>query len=153
MTFPHEIAFTASSVLGGTIPTKPGPERWVTRLMVGLWAFGGDLEKTKLRFGNTPPDNLSQQLCNDRGADRNLSLALQQFAQYFIYLGFPWLGRQFQNPHIFFRSPLGRCFLQRVIGHPEAAGREQVLFIAVVLERPWLPHQPFDDVPVIHSML
>lgn len=37
--------------------------RWPrTRLIVGLWAYTGDLEKTKQRFGNTPPDCLATTL-------------------------------------------------------------------------------------------
>src|SRR5205085_8293347 len=37
--------------------------RWPrTRLIVGLWAYAGDLEKTRQRFGNTPPDCLATTL-------------------------------------------------------------------------------------------
>jgi hypothetical protein len=37
--------------------------RWPrTRLLVGLWTYAGDLDKTKLRFGNTPPDCLATTL-------------------------------------------------------------------------------------------
>ena len=45
------------------------------------------------------------------------------------------------------------CSLQRVVGHAEPAGGEQVLAVAVVLERAGLAHQPVDDVPVVDPML
>jgi hypothetical protein len=43
--------------------------------------------------------------------------------------------------------------LQRVISHAEHARREQFLPIAVLGKSPRLPHQPVDDVPVVHALL
>ena len=43
--------------------------------------------------------------------------------------------------------------LQQVVGHPEPAGGEHRIAVAVLLERPGLAHQPVDDVAVLDAML
>jgi hypothetical protein len=43
--------------------------------------------------------------------------------------------------------------LQEVISHPEPAGGEHRIAVAVLLERPGLAHQPVDDVAVLDAML
>lgn len=42
---------------------------------------------------------------------------------------------------------------QRVVSHAEHTRREQFLPIAVLGKSPRLPHQPVDDVPVVHALL
>ena len=58
-----------------------------------------------------------------------------------------------QDPHILPRCPLRSLFEQGIIGHAEAAAREQVGLVAVIGKRPRLADQPVDDVAVIHAML
>jgi hypothetical protein len=47
----------------------------------------------------------------------------------------------------------GPPVLQDVVGHPEPAGREHRVTVAVLLERPGLADQPVDDVAVLDAML
>jgi hypothetical protein len=47
----------------------------------------------------------------------------------------------------------GPPVLQQVVGHPEPAGGEHRIAVAVLLERPGLAHQPVDDVAVLDAML
>ena len=43
--------------------------------------------------------------------------------------------------------------LQGVVGHPEPAGREHRVAVAVLLKRPGLSDQPVDDMAVLDAML
>ena len=43
--------------------------------------------------------------------------------------------------------------MERIVGHPEPAGRKQILFVAVVLKRARLPHQAPNDVAVIDAVI
>jgi hypothetical protein len=47
----------------------------------------------------------------------------------------------------------GMTALQQVVGHPEPAGREHRVAVAVLLERSRLADQPVDDVAVLDAML
>lgn len=49
--------------------------------------------------------------------------------------------------------PLAVGLDQSIEGQAEPAGREQILAVAVVLERAGLAHQRVDDVPVLHRVL
>jgi hypothetical protein len=62
-------------------------------------------------------------------------------------------GRQVQDAQVFLGRPLRLLLHQPVVDQPEAAGREQVVPVAVVGERPRLAHQPVDDVPVVDAVL
>ena len=61
--------------------------------------------------------------------------------------------RQVQDLQILPGRLLRLLLPQAVVGHPEAARREQVVAVAVVGERPRLAHQPVDDVPVLDAVL
>jgi len=59
-----------------------------------------------------------------------------------------------QNLQILARTDPGSMFVpQPVVGQAKAAVREQILAIAVVLKRAWLPHQLVDDVPIVDRVL
>jgi hypothetical protein len=65
MAFPPEIAFTACGVLGGTIPTKPGPARRITPSTV----------ISTSPFENLPNLFLRMEMLVDRGARVELVVA------------------------------------------------------------------------------
>jgi hypothetical protein len=60
--------------------------------------------------------------------------------------------RRVQYLHVLFRGSFRVLFDQRVVRQAEAAARKQIAAIAIVRKSPRLPHQPIDDVPVIHPM-
>jgi hypothetical protein len=72
----------------------------------------------------------------------------QQLLQHRLDPGLALPRRQVQDAQVLpGRSP--RLLLdQPVVGQAEAARREQLVAVAVAGERPWLAHQPVDDVPV-----
>ena len=55
-----------------------------------------------------------------------------------------------QNPHVLLARATPHGLLQRIECHAEAAGREQVIAVAITLKRARLANQPVDDVPVIY---
>lgn len=61
--------------------------------------------------------------------------------------------RQVQDPQVLLDGTLGVLLDQPVIDQAEAAGREQLLAVAVAGQRPRLTHQPVDDMPVVDAML
>ena len=58
-----------------------------------------------------------------------------------------------QNLHVLLTGATRHRLLQGVVRHAEPAGREQILSVPIVLERPGLPHQPVDHVPVVDAVL
>jgi hypothetical protein len=61
--------------------------------------------------------------------------------------------RQVQDLQILLGCSLWHPGAEQVIGQAEAAGREQVVAVAVVGERARLAHQPVDDVPIDDAVL
>ena len=47
----------------------------------------------------------------------------------------------------------GCCDQQSVVGQAEATARKQIRAVAIVGKRPWLAHQPVDDVPILDRVL
>jgi hypothetical protein len=58
-----------------------------------------------------------------------------------------------EDAQVLLRRPLRLLFEQQIVGQAEATGGEQVGPVTVVGERPRLPHQPVDDVPVLDVVL
>lgn len=76
----------------------------------------------------------------------------QQLLQRRFDPGLALTRRQVQDPQVLLDGTLGVLLDQPVIDQAEAAGREQLLAVAVAGERPRLTHQPVDDVPVVDAM-
>jgi hypothetical protein len=77
---------------------------------------------------------------------------VEQFRQNLFDGRLPLLRRHLQDPHVL---PVGTprlLRLQRVIGPPKRHRRVQVLPVHVACERPRLPHQPVDHVPIIDAV-
>jgi hypothetical protein len=77
----------------------------------------------------------------------------QQLRQYLLDTRLPFPGSQMQQPHVFpVRTP---CLLrtQRVVSPPIRHTRIQVLAVQIPRERPRLPHQPVDHVPIVDPVL
>jgi hypothetical protein len=60
---------------------------------------------------------------------------------------------QVEDRQVLLDRAAGPPVLQHVVGHPESAGREHRVAVAVLLERPRLAHQPVDDVAVLDAVL
>jgi hypothetical protein len=60
---------------------------------------------------------------------------------------------QVQDAQVLLGRPLRLLFDQSVVDEAEAAGREQVVAVAVVGKRPRLAHQPVDDVPIVDAVV
>jgi len=72
----------------------------------------------------------------------------QQLLQHRFDTGLALTRRQVQDPQVLLDRTLGVLLHQPVIGQAEAAGREQLLAVAIAGERPRFAHQPVDDVAV-----
>lgn len=77
----------------------------------------------------------------------------QQLLQHRFDPGLALTRRQVQDPQILLDGTLAVLLDQPVIDQAEAAGREQLLAVAVAGERTRLTHQPVDDMPVVDAML
>jgi hypothetical protein len=65
----------------------------------------------------------------------------------------PLLRRQVQNPHVLPVCTPRLLRHQCVIGPPVRHGRVQVLSVHITRERPRLPYQPVDHVPIVDAVL
>jgi hypothetical protein len=64
----------------------------------------------------------------------------------------PFLGRQVEDRQVILDHAAGPPVLQDVVGHPEPAGGEHRVAVAVLPERSRLADQPVDDVAVLDAM-
>ncbi len=78
---------------------------------------------------------------------------VEQEPQRLVHAAFPFLRGQVEDRQVVLDHAAGPPVLQEVVGHPEPAGREHRIAVAVLLERPGLADQPVDDVAVIDAML
>jgi len=76
----------------------------------------------------------------------------EQEPQRLIDAAFSLLGGQVEDRQVVLDHAAGPPVFQEVVGHPEPAGREHRIAVAVLLERPWLADQPVDDVAVLDPM-
>ena len=77
---------------------------------------------------------------------------VEQEPQRLVHAAFSLLSGQKQDGQVILDHAAGPPVLQQVVGHPESAGREHRIAVAVLLERPGLAHQPVDDVAVLDAM-
>jgi len=90
----------------------------------------------------------------DRGRRGQRAVARQQHPQGIVHRRLAVPGRVPQEAQVLLGpGPLAVLVPQPVVGDAEAAGREQVLAVAVVGERPRLADQRVDDVPVLDGVL
>jgi hypothetical protein len=78
---------------------------------------------------------------------------VEQEPQRLVHAAFSLLCRQVEHRQVILDHAAGPPVLQQVVGHPESAGGEHRIAVAVLLERPGLADQPVDDVAVLDAML
>jgi len=78
---------------------------------------------------------------------------VEQEPQRLVHAAFSLLGGQEEDRQVVLDHAAGPPVFQQVVGHPEPAGGEHRIAVAVLLERPGLADQPVDDVAVLDAML
>jgi hypothetical protein len=78
---------------------------------------------------------------------------VEQEPQRLVHAAFSFPRGQVENRQVILDHAAGPLVPQQVVGHPEPAGGEHRIAVAVLLERPGLAHQPVDDVAVLDAML
>jgi len=78
---------------------------------------------------------------------------VEQEPQRLVHAAFSLPGGQKEDRQVILDHAAWPPVLQQVVGHPEPAGGEHRIAVAVLLERPGLAHQPVDDVAVLDAML
>jgi hypothetical protein len=81
------------------------------------------------------------------------SSGLEQEPQRLVNPAFSFLCGQQQQRQVVLDHAAGPPLFQEVVGHPEPAGGEHRIAVAVLLKGPGLADQPVDDVTVIDPML
>ncbi len=87
------------------------------------------------------------------GFDIERAALVEQEPQRLVHAAFSRLGGQVEDRQVILDHAAGPPVFQQVVSHPEPAGGEHRIAIAVLLERSGLTHQPVDDVAVIDAML
>jgi hypothetical protein len=78
---------------------------------------------------------------------------VEQEPQRLVHAALSLPSGQEQDRQVVLDHAAGPPVLQQVVGHPEPAGGEHRIAVAVLLERPGLADQPVDDVAVLDAML
>jgi hypothetical protein len=78
---------------------------------------------------------------------------IEQEPQRLVHAALSFLRRQVEDRQVVLDHAAGPPVLQEVVGHPEPAGREHRIAVAVLLERSRLADQPVDDMAVLDAML
>ncbi len=78
---------------------------------------------------------------------------VEQEPQRLVHAAFSLLRGQEEDRQVVLDHAAWPPVLQQVVGHPEPAGGEHRVAVAVLLERPGLADQPVDDVAVFDAML
>ena len=79
--------------------------------------------------------------------------SVEQEPQHLVNTAFSLLRGQEKDRQVVLDHAARPLVLQHVVGHPESAGREHRIAVAVLLERSRLADQPVDDVAVLDAML
>jgi hypothetical protein len=79
--------------------------------------------------------------------------SVEQEPQRLVNTAFSLPRRQEKNRQIVLDHAAGPLVQEHVVGHPEPAGGEHRIAVAVLLERSRLADQPVDDVAVLDAML
>jgi hypothetical protein len=77
----------------------------------------------------------------------------EQQPQRLVHADLSLLRCQVEDRQVLLDRAAAPPVLQDVVGHPEPAGGEHRVAVAVLLERPGLAHQPVDDVAVLDAVL
>jgi hypothetical protein len=77
---------------------------------------------------------------------------VEQEPQRLVHVALPLPSGQEEDRQVVLDHAAGPPVLQQVVGHPEPAGREHRVAVAVLLERSRLADQPVDDVAVLDAM-
>jgi len=97
------------------------------------------------------PAAFAHRFCHGVGAQRQVTA--EQQTQGLVHRGLALPRRQQEDLQVLPGRPCGAVPLQGVVRHPETAGREHRVAVAVFLERPRLAHQPVDHVTVVDLLL
>ena len=89
----------------------------------------------------------------DHGVGVGRPALVEQEPQRLVHAAFSLPRGQEEDRQVVLGHAAGPPVLQQVVGHPEPAGGEHRVAVAVLLERPGLAHQPVDDVAVLDAML
>jgi hypothetical protein len=84
--------------------------------------------------------------------DIGRAISIKQEPQRLINAAFSLLGGQVEDRQVILDLAAGPPVLQEVVSHPESAGREHRIAVAVFLKRPGFADQPVDDVAIINPM-
>jgi hypothetical protein len=95
----------------------------------------------------TPAESLGHRLGVGQAA------LVEQEPQRLVHAAFSLLCRQQEDRQVVLDHAAGPLVLQDVVSHPEPAGGEHRIAVAVFLERPGLANQPVDDVAVLDAIL
>jgi hypothetical protein len=106
-----------------------------------------DQDVSHRRGSLTPTEGLGH-----RG-DVGRTALVEQEPQRLVHAALSLLSGQEEDCQVVLDHAAGPPVLQQVISHPESAGGEHRIAVAVLLERPGLAHQPVDDVAVLDAML
>jgi hypothetical protein len=94
-----------------------------------------------------PAEGLTHRLGVGRAA------VVEQEPQRLVHAAFSFLRGQEEDRQVILDHAAGPLVLQEVVSHPEPAGGEHRIAVAVLLERSGLFDQPVDDVAVLDAML
>jgi hypothetical protein len=86
------------------------------------------------------------------GVDVGRPALVKQEPQCLIDVAFSLPRGQQEDRQVILDHAAGPPVLQEVVSHPESAGGEHRIAVAVLLERSRLAHQPVDDVAVLDAM-
>jgi hypothetical protein len=78
---------------------------------------------------------------------------VEQEPQRLVHAAFSFPRGQEKDRQVILDHAARSLVLQHVVGHPEPAGGEHRIAVAVLLKRPGLADQPVDDVAVLDAML
>jgi hypothetical protein len=78
---------------------------------------------------------------------------VEQEPQRLVHAAFSFLRGREEDRQVILDHAAGPLVLQEVVSHPEPAGGEHRIAVAVLLERSGLAHQPVDEVAVLDAML
>lgn len=89
----------------------------------------------------------------DHGVGVGRLALIEQEPQRLVHAAFSLPRGQEEDRQVVLDHAAGPPVLQQVVGHPEPAGGEHRVAVAVLLERTGLAYQPVDDVAILDAML
>jgi hypothetical protein len=112
----------------------------------------GQLHQRHRHIGRRPARAvLTQPLLHTGGVER--AAQIEQGCQRRLHARLTLACRQVQDSQVFLGRPSRLPLKQKIVGHAETAGGEQVGTVTIVGECSRLADQPVDDVPVVDLVL